>query len=56
MTDTIDLLDTPVSDDPVAVCLMFAAGAAVTYGAALLGCHALCERVRQKDRNEERER
>ena len=39
VTDTGDIL----------LSLVFAAGAVVTIGATMIGCQALCEKLRRKD-------
>ena len=56
MTDTPLCCDLPATDEPVLDSFLFAAGAAVTVVGSVVGCHALVEALKGKDRKEERGR
>ena len=51
-----DDTETPDTGETLLECLLLVAGAVVFVGATLVGCHALAERFRRKDREEEIER
>lgn len=52
MTDPLELLATPTTDEPIAAGLLFVAGAVTAIGGTLLAGHAMREDLQRQERQE----